>query len=154
MQGYAFLNECTILDVWMRKGYIYVCVYICMFIYTEIDPLLTHEQLMSFLAFPSVASKWYNIGMFLCVLPTQLDGIRLLCHDDISCMSETFREWIRGETAPFTWEVVLQALRSDTVKEYELAHHLQIHLQQIYRHRSSQPSTPLSSQGMCYIKNI
>ena len=123
-----------------------ICIYVC--IYTEIDPLLTHEQLMSFLTFPSVASKWYNIGVFLCVPPPQLDDISMLFQDNVTCMSETFREWMMRKTVPFTWEVLLQALRSETVEEYELAHHLQIHLQQIYRRQSSQPSTPLSSQGI------
>ena len=118
-----------------------------MYIFVEIDPLLTLEQLVCLLAFPSVANKWYNIGVFLCLTPSQLDDISLLYQDDITCMNETFKEWMMMETAPFTWEVMLQALRSDAVKEYEVAHHLQIHLQQVYRRRSSQPSTPLSSQG-------
>lgn len=108
----------------------YYAPYIYIYVHTEIDPLLTHEQLMCFLAFPSVVDKWYDIGLILHLPPSQLMEIYARHCDKITCMSETFKEWMTRKTTPCTWEVVLQVLRSDTIREYELAHHIQIHLQQ------------------------
>ena len=61
-------------------------------------------------------TKWYNIGLELKIMPSDLDVIRFEYHDNPSeCFRELLSRWLRrGDPKP-TWVVLAYALESPTV---------------------------------------
>lgn len=72
------------------------------------------------------STKWYKIGLRLRVPVPKLDGIRSQFSDQEECLCEMLKEWLKGAagTKP-TWEVLIEALKSQTVREPRLAHQLE-----------------------------
>ena len=75
----------------------------------------------------SSSTKWYKIGLRLKVPVAKLDGIRREFSDQEDCLCEMLKEWLKGtaETRQ-TWEVLIEALKSQTVGETQLANQLEM----------------------------
>ena len=75
----------------------------------------------------SSSTKWYKIGLRLDVPVDKLDGIRREFSDQEDCLCEMLKEWLKGAagTRP-TWHVLVEALRSQTVGETQLADQLEM----------------------------
>ena len=74
----------------------------------------------------ATSSKWYNIGLRLKVPVAKLDGIESQFSDQGKCLREMLKEWLKGAagTDP-SWRVLVEALRSQTVRETQLADQLE-----------------------------
>ena len=74
----------------------------------------------------SSSTKWYNIGLRLKVSVAKLDGIESQFNDQGNCLREALKEWLKGAagTEP-SWRVLVEALRSQTVREAQLADQLE-----------------------------
>ena len=72
------------------------------------------------------STKWYRIGLRLKVPVAKLDGIRKEFNDQQECLCEMLKEWLKSTagTKP-SWEVLVEALRSQTVGETQLADQLE-----------------------------
>ena len=73
------------------------------------------------------STKWYNIGLRLKVSVAKLDGIESQFSDQGKCMREVLKGWLKGTagTKP-AWGVLVEALRSQTVGESQLADQLEV----------------------------
>lgn len=67
-------------------------------------------------------SKWYNIGIQLGVSSIDLEVIEETS-ESTNLLREVLVKWEANPRSdkPFTWKTVLDALRSEKVKEHELA---------------------------------
>ena len=74
----------------------------------------------------SSSTKWYKIGLQLKVPVAKLDGIRKEFTDQEDCLCEMLKEWLKGAagTEP-SWRVLVETLRSQTVRETQLADQLE-----------------------------
>ena len=74
----------------------------------------------------ATSAKWYNIGLRLKVSVAKLDGIESQFSDPGECLREVLKEWLKGAagTEP-SWRVLVEALRSQTVRETQLADQLE-----------------------------
>ena len=74
----------------------------------------------------SSSTKWYNIGLRLKVSVAKLDGIENQFNDQEKCLREALKEWLKGAagTEP-SWRFLVEALRSQTVRETQLADQLE-----------------------------
>ena len=90
----------------------------------------------------SSSTKWYKIGLQLKVPVAKLDGIRKEFTDQEDCLCEMLKEWLKGaaDTEP-SWRVLVEALRSQTVRETQLADQMEA------KHCQSERS----SQGKCVV---
>ena len=72
------------------------------------------------------STKCYRIGLRLKVPVAKLDGIRKEFSDQEECLCEMLKEWLKSTagTKP-SWEVLVEALRSQTVGETRLADQLE-----------------------------
>ena len=75
----------------------------------------------------SSSTKWYKIGLRLDVPVDKLDGIRSQFSDQEDCLCEMLKEWLKGAagTKP-AWMTLVEALRSQTVREPQLADQLEM----------------------------
>ena len=83
----------------------------------------TQSQLMRHVA-PIIIDKWRQLGEQLCISSDQLDAIASDCQSKpgTSCVSIVFSTWERCQTRlPYSWSTLIDALRSRTVEEYDLA---------------------------------
>ena len=73
----------------------------------------------------SARSKWYDIGVALCVSPDTLDVIdkdkRSVCDE---CFREMLKEWLRRPEPCPTWKELAKALRSPVIGYGHLADEL------------------------------
>ena len=90
----------------------------------------------------SSGTKWYKIGLQLKVPVAKLDGIRKEFSDQEDCLCEMLKEWLKGAagTEP-SWRVLVETLRSQTVRETQLADQMEA------KHCQSERS----SQGKCVV---
>ena len=74
----------------------------------------------------SSSTKWYKIGLQLKVPVAKLDSIRKEFSDQEDCLCEMLKEWLKGAagTKP-SWVVLVEALKSQTVRETQLADQLE-----------------------------
>ena len=93
----------------------------------------------------SSSIKWYNIGLRLKVPVAKLDSIGSQFSDPGECLREVLKEWLKGTagTKP-AWGVLVEALRSQTVGESQLADQLET------KHCHSESS----SQGELYMYHV
>jgi len=84
----------------------------------------------------AVKTEWYNLGLELGLRPPTLDSI---CNkhsgDPSQCFRQVLQEWLKGVNPPPTWQAMVNALKSPTVAEYQVAEQIQTEL-------SMQPLTP------------
>ena len=75
----------------------------------------------------SSSTKWYNIGLRLKVSVAKLDGIESQFSDQGKCLREVLKGWLKGTagTKP-AWMTLVEALRSQTVREPQLADQLEM----------------------------
>ena len=72
------------------------------------------------------STKWYNIGLRLKVSVAKLDSIGSQLSDPGECLREVLKEWLKGAAGTKqTWGVLVEALRSKTVGETQLADQLE-----------------------------
>ena len=76
--------------------------------------LLTLDNLSKVLNVDAVwerRSKWYNIGLNLCITPGTLDAIGCNCHHQCEdCLREVLKEWLKREEPRPTWDALQEAL--------------------------------------------
>ena len=70
-------------------------------------------------------TKWYNIGLQLGVLATDLDAIRAQYANPEDDLCEMLKKWLKVADPVPTWEAVVNALKNVTVEEFQLAERLQ-----------------------------
>ena len=68
--------------------------------------------------------KWYDVGLELKVSVATLDSIRDQFSDPKDCFREALKCWLKSTPKP-TWRVLVDALRSHTVDEKQLADNLE-----------------------------
>ena len=85
----------------------------------------------------SSSTKWYKIGLQLKVPVAKLDSIRKEFSDQEDCLCEMLKDWLKGAagTEP-SWAVLVETLRSQTVRETQLAD--QLEAKHCHSERSSQ----------------
>ena len=66
-------------------------------------------------------NKWVQIGLILGICPTDIERIRIDCQDEESRFQEVLTKWQRLGQPPFTWNTLVQVLKSPTVQEFTLA---------------------------------
>ncbi|XP_019857421.1 PREDICTED: uncharacterized protein LOC109585737 [Amphimedon queenslandica] len=81
---------------------------------------LTHKDL-SIYVIPYLTEKWREVGLALALTPPQLDDIE----ENNQGISDVFQLWEDFATRPFTWETLLNALKSSIVNEFNLANQLE-----------------------------
>ena len=68
------------------------------------------------------AKSWRDIGLQLLLMPSELDGIEQSRNKDINqCYADVFEKWKKAGEPPFTWRTIIDALRSPSVKNNDLA---------------------------------
>ena len=89
------------------------------------------------------STRWYEIGLRLKFSVDKLDGITSQFSDPRHCLREMLKEWLKGaaRSRP-TWGGLVEALRSQTVGEPELADQLEA------KHCQSERM----SKGSCILK--
>ena len=66
--------------------------------------------------------KWYNIGIQLGINSSDLDAIRMRCHNDPdNCFRELIKNWLRGNNPRPTWSAIATALRARSVGHERIA---------------------------------
>ena len=76
-----------------------------------------------------VNTRWYNLGLELGLKAPILDRIGTKHRGDPSlCFSDTLKEWLKGVDPSPTWEAVVKALKSPTVRHHWLAEKIQAEL--------------------------
>ena len=74
-----------------------------------------------------VRAKWYNIGLELDILHTDLDTFKQTYSDPLDLMREVLKHWLQTAVDPRpSWEAVVRALRSLIVNEYFVANQLEV----------------------------
>ena len=68
-----------------------------------------------------VCVKWYDIGMMLRVRLDRLDAIKEQYSNPPYCLRETLKLWLKTYPSLPTWSNIVDALRSSTVDETQLA---------------------------------
>ena len=66
-------------------------------------------------------TKWYDIGLQLCMNVGILNAIKEQYDDPSHCLRETLTTWLKTCPSPPTWNSIVDALRSSTVGEVRLA---------------------------------
>ena len=110
-----------------------------------LDSPPTEADFLERVAMP-IKTKWFEFGMLLSYGREELDSIKLKQNYDapvyydapVIQFMDVFEYWKRSKCAPFTWNKVIDVLRSDTLRENALADKLTKTQQQQIR------QTPLS----------
>ena len=68
-------------------------------------------------------ARWYNIGLKLNIPSCDLEVYRELSDDN--ALRDVLRYWLRQTDPAPTWSRLIEALRSPTVGEYQLAEDLE-----------------------------
>ena len=68
----------------------------------------------------NISAKWNNLGLQLGVSNGALDAIKKDCNSALDCLRETLTTWLKTCPSP-TWSNMVDALRSKTVGEMNLA---------------------------------
>lgn len=96
--------------------------------HAAINPKISHKQVMDFVA-AKVMTKWYEMGRALHLPASVLDGIEERnIENPTVCISDVFLEWEKQRSRAYTWEAIITALRSNAVKEGDLAQDLEAQL--------------------------
>lgn len=74
----------------------------------------------------AIPEKWRLFGVELKIPTTPtLDGIMLRNAErpgeGILSFEQVFKEWERQKTSPYTWETIINVLRTPEVAEYDMA---------------------------------
>ena len=74
-----------------------------------------------------VRTKWYNLGLELGQQVSTLDSIAAKYSSDPSqCFREVLLEWLKGVDPPPTWHAMVNALKSPTVAQPQVAEQIQL----------------------------
>ena len=77
----------------------------------------------------AVNTEWYNLGLELGQRPSTLDSIEAKYNSDPSqCFRQVLKEWLKGISPPPTWRAVVEALKSPTVRQYQVAQQIETEL--------------------------
>ena len=100
----------------------------------------------------ATSSKWYNIGLRLKVSVAKLDGIESQFSDQGKCLREVLKEWLKGAagTEP-SWGILMEALRSQTVRETQLADQLEARHYLVQCERSYQGKCVVCMPNHCTV---
>ena len=71
------------------------------------------------------SDKWKKLGQQLNIDHHKLKTISNENNDVLDCFAEVFDLWKRGESPPFTWATIIDALRTKIVGEVQLAYELE-----------------------------
>jgi len=79
----------------------------------------------------AVRTKWYNLGLELGQRASNLDSInaRYTGNPD-ECFRQVILDWLKGISPSPTWQAVVNALKSPTVAEHQVAEQIQTELSQ------------------------
>jgi len=74
----------------------------------------------------AVKTEWYNLGLELGQQVSTLDSIDTKYSGDPSqCFRQVLKEWLKGVNPPPTWQVMVNALKSPTVAQPQVAEQIQ-----------------------------
>ena len=77
----------------------------------------------------TVKNEWYNLGLELGQRVSTLDSIDTKYSGDPSqCFRQVLKEWLKGVNPPPTWQAMVNALKSPTVVQYQVAEQIQTEL--------------------------
>ena len=74
----------------------------------------------------AIPEKWKQFGVQLKIPPSTLEDIMFQNEGEgegegILSFEQVFKEWERQKTSPYTWETVINVLRTPGIAEYEMA---------------------------------
>ena len=77
----------------------------------------------------AVRTKWYNLGLELGQRVSTLDSInaRYAGNPD-ECFRQVLKEWLQGIDPSPTWQAMVNALKSPTIAQHQVAEQIQIEL--------------------------
>ena len=111
---FLFVNNSQSMEGGSNYETLFVCI--CTDQLSLDDLVLVYEEVWS------ARSKWYNIGLGLGIVISDLDKIeRESPHSIEICFRNCLRAWLRGSHQPRTWSPLIKALRSPTVGFAEIA---------------------------------
>ena len=72
-------------------------------------------------------NRWEAIALNLNIPPNEIERIAIECRDDIQGrFRRVFDRWRRLGDPPFTWDTIIEVLKSENLAEHALAHDLQV----------------------------
>ena len=96
----------------------------------------------------AVKTDWYNLGLELGQRVSTLDSIDTKYNNDPSqCFRHVLKEWLKGVNPPPTWQAMVNALKSPTVAQPQVAEQIQTELPSA-RSMQPLPPHPLSPQSL------
>jgi len=70
----------------------------------------------------AVKTEWYNLGLELGLRVSTLDSINARYNGNPSqCFRQVLKDWLQGVEPPPTWQAMVDALKSPTVAQYQVA---------------------------------
>ena len=66
-------------------------------------------------------NKWFQIGLKLEISLTDIERIRINCQDEEARFMEVLNKWQKLCNPSFTWNTLVQVLKSPNVQEFTLA---------------------------------
>jgi len=92
----------------------------------------------------AVRTEWYNLGLELGQRPSTLDSIAAKhSSDPAQCFRQVLKLWLNGVNSPPTWQEMVNALKSPTVAQHQLAKQIQTELSLQPASASAQPHSGL-----------
>jgi len=77
----------------------------------------------------AVRTEWYNLGLELGQRPSTLDSIAVQYSSDPSqCFRQVLKVWLKGVDPSPTWQAMVNALKSPTVAQPQVAEQIQTEL--------------------------
>ena len=96
----------------------------------------------------AVRTEWYNLGLELGQQVSTLDSIEDKYRGDPSkCFRHVLKEWLKGVDPPPTWQGMVNALKSPTVTQHQVAERIETELSPQPPSASAQPHPKLP--GLC-----
>ena len=97
----------------------------------------------------AVNTEWYNLGLELGQQVSTLDSIEDKYGGDPSkCFRQVLKEWLKGVDPPPTWQGMANALKSRTVRQYQVAEQIRTELLPM-QPLLPQPKSPQSLSPQC-----
>ena len=108
----SYIQMTTELDIWLM---------FCLSDQLSVDNLAAVQRKVY-----AARTNWYNLGLELGQQTSTLDSIGAKHKQDPSeCFRQVLKEWLKGVNPSPTWRAMVNALKSDTVKQRQLAEQIQ-----------------------------
>ena len=128
---------------WFNSDWISTGLCVCLSDRLSVDDLAAVQRKIF-----AVRTEWCNLGLELGQRVSTLDSINArYSGDPAKCFRQVLTEWLQGINPPPTWQAMVNALKSPTVAQHQLAEQTQSELSPQPPSASAQPHPKLL--GLC-----